>query len=224
MKIKGITAWVVILCLIAVYVFAGSQTTSSTTASVIIDRAEVLFNDTSNEFMDASEALVWVNDGTMDIVARTHCLEDTETETLLTDTASYALADPFIVVRAVVYNNEKALKPGSLEHFYRTEDTGEPEFWFTWENNLMVYPTPGSDISGVTMEVYVVDRPTAVTAAQTVLVPTQYDRALVLYVYAQALYKDRQYAKAGRIMAEYIAELDRYRLDLNTQPIKEEID
>ncbi|KKL81908.1 hypothetical protein LCGC14_1990070, partial [marine sediment metagenome] len=47
-----------------------------------------------------------------------------------------------------------------------------------------------------------------------------YDRALTLYVVSQAFYKDRQYAKAGRLMAEYLTELDRYRQDFN-EPSRE---
>jgi hypothetical protein len=216
------------LLLFAHVVFGGSQTTSSTLASTIIDRVEALFNDTANSFLDATEMLVWVNDGTMDIVSRTHCLEDAESVTLVLGQSNYALSDPFITIKGVIYNSEKALTEGSLSHYGRTisstDSDGEPEYFFTWENNLFVYPVSSSDTAGNSIDVFVVDRPAPVATGAAVLVPAQYDRALVLYVYAQALYKDRQFAKAGAVMDQYLAELERYRKDFNVQPKRGDVD
>ena len=66
--------------------FASSQGTSSTTAATIIDNAESLFNDSDNDLVSAAEMLVWLNNGMVDIAARSHCLEATESINLATDT------------------------------------------------------------------------------------------------------------------------------------------
>ena len=61
-----------------------------------------------------------------------------------------------------------------------------------------------------------------VAVSDNVLVPAIYDRALTLYVAAQALLKERQYSKSARLMAEYYAELDRYRKDFIERPQESE--
>lgn len=66
--------------------------------------------------------------------------------------------------------------------------------------------------------VYYISGPAGIASNATVLLPAVYDRALVLYVAAQALLKKGSYAKSGRLMAEYYAELDRYRSDFIDVP------
>ena len=69
-----------------------------------------------------------------------------------------------------------------------------------------------------TLTVYFVSTPDTVISSAAVKVPVIYDRALILYVAAQALLKQGSYAKSGRLMAEYYAELDRYRQDYVDRP------
>ena len=80
-----------------------SQQTSSTLLSTHITRARSYLNEATASFWTNAELLIWGNDGTLDIVARTHCLESIETEQLIVNTMSYALASPFLFIRAVVY-------------------------------------------------------------------------------------------------------------------------
>jgi hypothetical protein len=196
---------------------AGNQTTSSTTGTAMITRARYYLNESTASFWSDAELLRWLNDGTLDIVARTHCLETTEAETITTGTTSYAITTSFLTVKGVVYNGVQSLRKGSLEHMGDTTNVGSPAYYFTWGNNLIVYPSPESGVSGYALVSYLVTRPTDILAGANVQVPAQFDRALILYIAAQALFKDGQFAKAGRFMAEYYAELDRYRLDYSTQ-------
>lgn len=184
--------------------WADSQTPSGVLASAIIDDVEELFNDTGNGFLDATEALAWLNQGTMDIAVKTHCLEAIEDETLVSGTSSYALADPFIKVRAVVYEIPPGLKRLNLEEFIAlTRKTGAPKHWTLWENNILLHPVPANAQTDKTIDVYTVERPATVAADADVLVPAQYDRALILYIYSRALLKDKQFAKAAQIKTEY---------------------
>ena len=56
-----------------------------------------------------------------------------------------------------------------------------------------------------------------------ITVPAIYDKALTLYIVAQALYRDRQTARAGQYEAKYMQELARFRSDMteiiNMQPV-----
>lgn len=216
--------FVVLLCLLPAWLYSGSQTVSSTLASTIITQVRYYLNESSATFWADAELLVFLNDGTLNIVARTHCLEDTEDVTLVTDTTSYALSDPFIIIKHAIYNSATALKKGSIDDMGRVvgstsrDALGYPEYWAQWESNIIVYPKPDSDASGNVVTVYVVDRPTAVVAGANVLVPAQYDKALVYYIVGQALKKDGRLALAAAYIAEYMAECDRYRTDFSTQP------
>jgi hypothetical protein len=343
--LKGLSCLFVILTILYLLccvtaAWAGSQTTSSTLASTIITRARYYLNEPTASFWSDAELLVYLNDGTLDIAARTHCLEDVETEILVEAQQIYPLGDPFIVVKHVVYNDEKALLKGNIQEIGQVlgsgegDELGEPAYWAQWENNVIVYPGPDStcvaegtdkvtdgifaadtewtwgagwahdatndeadatasdadleqDVSaspnetykvvwtvsnysagsvtaqvggvdgtavsangtnteyikttgignlkfqatGFTgtvdtvsvkrvadIDVYVVDRPVTVASNENVLVPAQYDRALVYYIVGQALKKDSRVGLSTGYMAEYLAELDRYRQDLNVQP------
>lgn len=216
--------------------FGASQQASSTDASVIATRARAYLNDpttwggTQKSIWSDTELLQWVNDGTNDIVARTQCLEDIETETLVANTYTYALTTNFIAIKAVIYKdaagNEWSLEkgnylgsPGKFSFGHSESMTGSPAYFIQWENSVIVYPIPDATAAGDTIDVYMVIRPTAaVGATDDVKVPAYYDRALTLYVVIQALYKDGQFNKAARIMTEYLAELDRYRADY-TEPM-----
>lgn len=228
--IKKIFLYVLIF-LWACTCFGASQQTSGTDASVIATRARYMLNDptiwggTQKSIWSDAELLQWLNDGTNDIVTRTQCLEDIETETLVANTYSYALTTNFIAIKAVVYKNaignEYTLERGNFQgkagsfSFGQTQSmTGAPAYFMQWENSVIIYPIPSATEASDTIDVYMVIRPTAATGAtDDVKVPAYYDRALTLYIVAQALYKDGKFNKASRIMTEYLAELDRYRAD-----------
>lgn len=227
--ITKLTYILLVLMLSISIAFSASQQTSQKDASVIITNARSILHEPSAIMWSDAELLVWVNDGTMDIVSRTHCLEAIEVEALVENQLSYALSDGYILVKAVVYaqaaGDEKGLIRGNIQSIGHVEEVGEPVYWAQEQDNIIVWPKPDAAHSGAghDIDVYTVSRPTAVTASDDVTVPACYDRALTIYVAAQAFYKDGKFAKAGRFMAEYLAELDRYRMDFVTVP-KESID
>ena len=144
MDLKKLFIAVSVFFLTCSVAFAGSQQTSTTLASVIITNARMYLNDTTTTYFHSdAEMLVYLNNGTMDIVARTHCLEAIEAETLVADTMAYALGDAFIVIKAVVYDDVKALRKGSIESLGDVlGTTGEPVYWTQWGSSVLVYPVP----------------------------------------------------------------------------------
>ena len=325
-------------------VFAGSQATSSTAASTIITNVRFKLNETSEVFWEDDELLIYLNEGTKNIVGRTRCLEGTEDVTILQNTVEYALTGPYISISTVVYNDPNGVKKGLLrknpQSIGHSRDQ-EPSFWYDFNGKVGIFPAPtivtdaalaigstttavatgafgykisnqvyskaavaagtapsddvvptgtfgavafdiGSDgtidaaeayanavgyttavlaISGLppvdkghirlgnvtasksdtaftfgttalnaanttvvytdsvpTATVYFVATPTEVIITAPVLIPSVYDRALVLYITAQALAKDNQYGRAGRLMSEYLSELDRFRTDFIDTP------
>lgn len=218
---KKLTVIITVL-FISAYAFAGSQQASSTLASTIITNARAYLNDTgSSQFWNDTELLQWLNDGTVDLVSRSHCLETTEDITLIADQVEYSIVGSYIVVKSVHYINSssvaKALIRGAPESVGLVSNIGEPAFWYDWSGKLGAYPA----LTSVTTEkitVYLVTRPATVTSGQAITVPAIYDKALTMYVVAQAWAKDRQMGKYAQAMSLYQSELDRYRQDFLSVP------
>lgn len=147
-RIKTVAVCLTLPLLLPLFVFAASQTTSGALASAIITQARFYLNEPSEVRWDNDALLQWVNDGTMDIVARSHCLEAVETEVLVENQLAYALADSFIAIRTVVYDkgtgDEKGLLRGNLQSLGHVEEAGEPIYWFQDQNNVVIYPSPDS--------------------------------------------------------------------------------
>ena len=340
---------ITLACLLIVSTaFGGSQQTSSTAASTIIVNARYYLNESSASFWSDTELLVWVNQGTMDIVGRTRCLENSEAVSLLANTVEYSITGPYIDITTVLYNDYNGVKKGLVrknpQSIGHSRDL-EPSWWYEWNGKVGIFPAlplitdaalaigstatavstaafsyilnnkiyskaavaagtaPGNDIvptgkygavafdigtdgtldateaylnatgyttaalayaglppisdghirvgyvtatksdgaftfgttsliaanstvaytdTAPTATVYFVDKPTAVALTGSVQVPAVYDRALTLYVAAQALLKEEQYGKSGRLISEYLAEIERYRTDFVDKPKESE--
>lgn len=200
-----------------------SQQTSGKLASALITDARSYVNEPTPVFWSDAEFLRWVNDGTLFIVAQTWCLESKETEELIENTLSYPLTNAFLAIRTVVYNqgsgDEVGLIRGNMQSIGHVQGT-TPIYWFQDQDNVIVYPKPDGDHSGVghDIDVYLITRPVDIVSSDALLVPACYDKALLFYIISQAWYKDGKFAKAGRFMAECMAELNRYRADFVTIP------
>lgn len=209
-----------LVLLLAWQVFAGSQQTSSTLASTIITNARYYLNSTEQVPWADAELLVHLNNGTLDIVARTRCLEGAESVSMVADTREYSLSNTYLDISTVIYNGtsySKGLIRKKPQAVGNLDDPDEPAYWYEWNGKVGLFPTLSS-VTTETATVYYVARPATVASNENVLVPAAYDKALTLYIAGQALLKTGQYAKSGRLMAEYYAELDRFRADFNERP------
>ncbi len=224
---KRFLSIVFMLFLLSGIAFAGgSQQVSSTLASTIITNARSLVNEPSAAFWSDAQLLVWLNDGMVDIVTRTHCLEETEDISLVADTIEYTITNTYIAVTAALYvdasSESKGLKPGNVRSVGNVNESGEPVYWYEFAGKIGVYPT----LSSVTSEkvtLYSIKRPTAIAASAAVTTPAVYDHALTLYIVSMAHLKDRQVGKHQYLLGLYRAELDRIRRDIVEFPRAGEI-
>ena len=208
--------------LISVSAFAGSQQVSSTTAATIIANARsYLSGINSDMFWNDTRLLQWVNDGMIDVVSKSHCLETTEDINLVADTVEYSITDDYILVKSVWYVNSdgesRGLLPGKPSDVGAVEDVEEPAYWYDWGGKVGAYPTLSS-VTNEKITVYLVTRPAAIIISANVTVPAIYDKALTMYVVAQAWLKEKQLEKYAKAMSLYQAELDRYRKDFLSVP------
>jgi hypothetical protein len=227
MKKRLFTLSVVLLLVAATafYAFGVSQTTSSLTVSSLITRIRYYIHEPSAVFWSDAELTAYLNDAIYDVIGRTRCTETTEVVLMVSGTTEYSLSTEYIgITGAVHYDGSlyKGLREGSIASLgHYDEAIDEPEFWYEWNNKLGVYPIPSS---GTSVIVYMIPKPTGVTSTNSSIeTPAIFDRALVLYASAQALYQDNKVASAARLMDEYLAEIDRYRADFidKTTPKKE---
>jgi hypothetical protein len=112
--------------------------------------------------------------------------------------------------------------PNSVGHVPGISETGEPVWWYDWAGKLGVYPTPNASVSGNSVYVYYIKRPSTATLTSGVSVPAHFDKALTLYVVTQALYVDKRYDLGAYFENKYKEELALYRLDITMpDPTKE---
>lgn len=196
-----------------------SQQPSGRLASALIIQARSYINEVTPIMVSDAEFLQWLNDGTMHIVTQSHCLESKEPVTLAIGTMAYALSQPFICIKGVVFKPisgiTKGLLRGNLQSIGHGATGDDPTYWVQAEDSVLVYPVPTAVDA---IDVYTVTRPVDVASGVAVLVPACYDQALVFYMAAQAWFKDGKFAKAGSFMAACGAEINRYRMDFVTVP------
>ncbi len=213
---RSLISFIVVL-LAAYAVFAASQQVSSTSAQTIINNAKALLNGSDDSIFDSTEMLQWVNDGQLDIVSRSHCLQTSESVTLEADVVEYTIDSDYIMIDAVIYNDPtygvKSLIPGSPSEVGLV-NLAPISKWYEWAGKVGAYP-PLSSVTTDTLTLYLVSRPSAIALADNITVPAIYDKALTYYVVAQALWKDRQTGRYAQMMQSYLDELMLYRIDLN---------
>lgn len=199
--------------------YCGSQQVSSTLASTIITNARAYLNEDATEstlFWSDAELLVWLNEGIIDLISRSRCLETTEDVTLVSGQLEYTLSTAYIGITGAIYNDGttyKALKMGDIRETGHAESDSGPEFWYEWNGKVGIYPIADSDTAGDTVTFYMIERPTAITAATAIPIPAYYDHVLTIYIVAQALMKDTKVDLAAMWMQEYFRVIDRFRAD-----------
>lgn len=121
------------------------------------------------------------------------------------DTVSYSFPSLCIGIARVLYEGQK-LRPIDTREYdslnlstTATAPTGTPQYYYTWNSKLYLYPTP----SGVgTLTIYPYQEPTLLTTASSSLsTPTRVHMKLVDFVVAAMAEKDGNYPMADRYRA-----------------------
>ncbi|WP_027369197.1 DUF6682 family protein [Desulfocurvibacter africanus] len=199
----------------SVITLAGSQTRSSSLASDIIRRVRQKLNESSAHFWSDEELLQWINEGCLDIAAKTLCVGASEEIMLAADTLEYALTSPHLTAIAAVYDNRKGLMRGDPRQVGHVRDVGEPVHWYPWDGFVGVYPVPagGSPAIGRRVRIYLVDMPAQLAAADPIPTPAIFDGPLVNYVCAEAWFKDDKAGKGSYRLSLYEGVIAQFRAD-----------
>ena len=199
-------------------VLAGPVTASATLASTIITNARSYLNEDSTTFCSDARLLVWLNDGVTDIASRSLCTEASESIDLVNATAEYAPTADYVTIVAVIYTDSDsakwALKRSNIRSIGEAFQSTTPAYFYDFAGKVGVFPALASRTSE-TITVYMVTRPAAVASGAAITIPAIYDRALTYYIVAQAFIRDNKLNSAKGMLAQYQAEIDRFRGDLS---------
>ena len=224
---KRIALAILFVILLACAAFSASP--SGKTVDDLVTEVRSFLNESTAAFWTDAEIERWINNGVRNIAARAHCIEETESIVISSATTEYALSSSYVAVKRVLYQSGatayKALLRGQKEQIGHVDkDLEEPEFFYESGEGVVIYPI--KDSSTVTSSgntIYVVYVPAVSTLSGTSAIPTpeQFDRAIVYYATAQALFKKRFFGSAREYMSQYYDEVDRFRADFIETPEKE---
>ena len=164
--------------------------------------------------------------GIRDTIAKTHCLQKSETIVLTTGTSEYPITDNFVTITNAIWTSSvteyKTLlrsDPVSLGRI--DEDTEDPEYYLEYDDHIELFPF-NTGLSGTSLIAYYVPRQSDLTnGVSSIPTPASLDPALVYYVVEHAWLQDRRFGEAQMYRKLYETEIAHYRQDFVYQ--KEEL-
>jgi hypothetical protein len=205
--------------------YAGNQTTSGKTVDNLISISRDLLDVPAGEsgssaFHTDAKLQRYVNQALRDIIAKTHCMEEIESQVLDTGTSEYPISSNYVTVTGVLWEKEtgvtnfKALKRESrLTIGQLSVDTDEPEFYYEYSGKIGIVPID-TTVSGTTIQVYYVPRQADLSSGSSPIpTPASLDPAIVFYVTSFAFAQDRRFGEAQYYMNLYRTEIQQFRQD-----------
>lgn len=172
-------------------------------------RVKRLFGDESGAQIIDADIIRWANDGQLDIVRRTECLQaHVETNSVAKDN-SYALPPDAIRVRRVTYDGN-VLSRVELEELdgvnksrEASDITGTPTQYYIWGRQLWLYPTPSNSGTG-NLDIYYLKAPATLGGdADVPDIPGHMHEDIVRYCLARAKELDEEFNQAEQIWNDY---------------------
>lgn len=200
------------------------------------DNASILTDDTQAWTIDALIGKIARN--TSDHSSTTITDNDATTVTgVLTggsendwDTGDRYTGNPFSRVAIVIHDSNVTdsktriftltLTPGPIIGHEREQ--GRPKIYTVWNNEIMIWPVPGSAEAGTNLYVYEVDLPEEITSASdTIKTPFYFDGAILNYVKAKAYFKNGKEDVGGGYMGMFSGTMALYSVGILGKPTGE---
>lgn len=168
------------------------------------------FGDDSGIQITRTDILRWLNQGGIDLVRKTGCVQDHKQTDSVANDGSYTLPPDFISVRRVTYA-DIVLQPTTLDvadQDWTTRDLapqpgGTPQFFHIWNNVIYLYPVPSTAQTGA-LDVFYIRTPTILVGDLDVPeIPAKFHEALVRFAVARAKELNDEYDLAKYIMQDY---------------------
>lgn len=138
------------------------------------------------------------------------------------DTSDLYVINPFVNVSLVIHDSGTAgdktrifsldMATGPIGH---EREQGRPKVYGVWDNNLLIWPIPGSNEAATSLYLFEVELPEAITAStDTIVTPIFFDDAIVNYVKAKACLKDDRETTGVFYMSLFDRAINEYMVNI----------
>lgn len=168
------------------------------------------FGDDSGVQITQPDIIRWINQGQIDIVRKTGCLQDHKQTDSVANDGSYTLPEDVVAVRRVTYENKVLLSTtidvadqdwGSRE--VSPGVSGTPQYYYIWNNFIYLHPMPQAAVVGG-LDIWYIRTPAIVTGVNDIPeIPAKFHEMLVRFSLARAKELNEDIPEANTIMADY---------------------
>lgn len=157
------------------------------------------YNAVGDTFWSSDEIQKYITDGCMELARDCLVIERTYTSTTVNGTQSYDFPTNAMAIKRVTWDGYK-LTPIDMRDDdaitgmnMATTDTGNPRYYWIWDNAIYLRPIPGS---AATLKLWTVNFPSTVTTTSTLEIPDQFHLRLADFVNQQMAAKDQNFKGA----------------------------
>lgn len=152
-------------------------------------------NTKDDDFFASAEIIEnYLYSACLQVSEQVPCLETYQTAVSVASQQTYSIPDDAMQIKRVVYDGNKLQKitMRQLDTLEGNETldqaTGRPEYYWIWGDYLYLYPVPNA--SSDTIEIYSIDRHSAIAATDTsISIPKEWHTRLCNFIIAQIHYK-----------------------------------
>lgn len=170
------------------------------TPGELVTQARNRYNAIGDSFWSDSELYNLIYMAICEVADEGLVLERTYTTSTVSGTQEYDFPGNAISIKRVTWSGTKLTKIDMIEDDVvtglnqATTETGNPEYYWIWQNTLSLRPIPGSV---ATLKVWAYIYPSTITSAtQTLELPTQYHMRLLNYMLSAMCAKDSNFEAA----------------------------
>ena len=189
----------------------------------LITATRQLLNESTAGFYTDAEITEWLNQATLDIAAVAKCVEGRVAIGMTLGTWQYTLPTDNAEVLHVVWDDTKQalrkIMPSMVGEAGPDSESDQPATWFEWNGQLYVNPLPTTAAAGKNVEVFY-----AKTTNNPTLLPDTYQLLAITYATYRGKLKDKRFAEANALYAEYSNSLGFRRIDIQQRQPHTEAD
>ena len=183
-----------------------------------------LLNEATQGFWLDTDISEWLAQATLDMTTTTRCLERTATITAQNGNWNYSLPvgiiDTFGVVWLRTLQPLRKSSPSMLASDSGPDlEADKPTEWFEWNGVLYISRRPNATAHGGDMLVFY-----ALASNNFLLLSDLYQNLAIHYAVFRGKLKDKRFAEAGLLYAEYANGLGIRKLDIQQRPPHSEAD
>ena len=178
----------------------------SMTGSELAEYARQVANGVGDTFWTDAEMYRYIWEASAVLATECRLIERSYTTTTVASTAAYAAPTYAMVIKRVTYNSSKLMPINFREYDALVQNatvipTGTPQYYYYWEDELTLYPTPDA---AYTLKIWSYNHPQAVTATSTIEVPPVWHLSMADFVVWKMLAKQMNFQAAAQFQSSWL--------------------